>query len=241
LKVLPAIVTDPLREAVPVLAAAATVTVPLLEPLAPAVTVSHELLLVAVQPHPDGAVTATLVLSPAVAYAFDVGEIVSLHVSAAWVALNVLPAMVTEPVREAVPVFAVAATVTVPLPVPLAPAVTVIHELLLVAVQLQPPGAVTATLVLSPAVANAFDVGEIVSLHETPACVTVKVTPAIVSVPVLAAVDVLAATEKVTVPDAVPEAPAVTVIQDDALDADQAQPGAAVTIALNEPPADPAF
>ncbi len=190
LKVWPAIVTEPDRDAVLVLAAAATVT----EPFAGAVTVSHELLLVAVQVQPVGAVTVTGVLSPPVANAHDAGEIVSLHVSAAWVALNVLPAMVTEPEREADPVLAAAATVTVPGPEPLAPAVTVSQELLLVAFQPQAPGAVTEMSVLSPAVANAFDAGEIVSLQEMPVCVTVKLTPAIVSVPVLVVVDVFAST-----------------------------------------------
>ena len=108
--------------------------------------------------------------------------------------MNVLPAMVTEPEREADPVLAVAATVTVPGPEPLAPAVTLSQELLVVAFQPQPAGAVTEMSVLSPAVANAFDVGEIVSLQEMPACVTVTLTPAIVSVPVLVAVDVFAST-----------------------------------------------
>ena len=76
----------------------------------------------------------------------------------------------------------------------MAPAVTVSQELLLVAFQPQPAGAVTAMSVLSPAVANAFDAGEIVSLQEMPVCVTPKLTPAIVSVPFLVAVDVFAAT-----------------------------------------------
>ena len=52
------------------------------------------------------------------------------------------------PDRDAVPVLAAAVNVTVPLPEPFAPAVTVIHALLLVAVQLQPAGAVTVTVVL---------------------------------------------------------------------------------------------
>ena len=98
----------------------------------------------------------------------DAGEIVSLHDSAAWVALNVLPAMVTEPEREADPVLAVAATVTVPGPEPLAPAVTVSQELLLVAFQPQAPGAVTEMSVLSPAVANAFEVGEMCRCRKCP-------------------------------------------------------------------------
>jgi hypothetical protein len=85
------------------------------------------------------------------------------------VALNVLPAMVTEPVRELTPVLGAAVMVTVPLPVPLEPAVTVSHPaLLLTAVQAQPPGAVTFTSVLSPPIANAFEFDEIVSLQVMP-------------------------------------------------------------------------
>ena len=40
---------------------------------------------------------------------------------------------------------------TVPLPLPLAPLVTVIHDAVLAAVQAQPAGLVTATLAASPA------------------------------------------------------------------------------------------
>ena len=81
------------------------------------------------------------------------------------------------------------------MPVPLAPAPIVIHVALLVAVQLQPEPAVT---VIEPLAARddgrLFDVGEIVKVHETPACVTVKVWPAIVIVPVRDVVPVLAVT-----------------------------------------------
>jgi len=83
----------------------------------------------------------------------------------------------------------------VPLPLPLAPALIVIHVALLVAAQLQPEPAVTLT---EPVVAVGdvrFDeVGRIVNVHGAPACVIVNVWPAIVSVPVREAVPVLAAT-----------------------------------------------
>ena len=65
---------------------------------------------------------------------------------------------------------------------------------LLTAVQLQPVPAVTVTV---PVVADDVgfnDVGEIVNVQGTPACVTVKVWPAIVMVPVRELVLVLAAT-----------------------------------------------
>jgi hypothetical protein len=81
------------------------------------------------------------------------------------------------------------------LPVPLAPVPIVIHESLLTAVQLQPDPAVTATLPLAAIHDGRFkDVGEIVTAHETPAWVTVKVCPPIAIVPVREVVPVFAAT-----------------------------------------------
>lgn len=81
------------------------------------------------------------------------------------------------------------------MPLPLAPAVIVIQAALLVALQLQPVPAVTATV---PVVAfddvRFDDVGEIVKVHGAPACVTVNVCPAMVSVPVRDVVPVFAAT-----------------------------------------------
>jgi hypothetical protein len=81
------------------------------------------------------------------------------------------------------------------LPLPLAPAVTVSHASLLTAVQLQPVPAVTVTEpVVAADVLKFDDVGAMVKVHGAPACVTVKVCPAIVMVPVRDDVLVLAAT-----------------------------------------------
>ena len=82
------------------------------------------------------------------------------------------------------------------MPLPEAPAVTVSQLVaLLTAVQLQPVPAVTVTV---PVVAvddvRFDDVGEMVNVHGAPACVTVKVCPAIVIVPVRVDVLVFAAT-----------------------------------------------
>jgi hypothetical protein len=55
------------------------------------------------------------------------------------------PAIVSVAVRALAPVLAVALKVTVPGPVPLAPAVTVAHAASLLAVHAQPFGAVTVT------------------------------------------------------------------------------------------------
>jgi hypothetical protein len=159
---LPAIVTEPVLELIPVLGAAVIVTVPFPVPLEPAVTVSQPvLLLTAVQPQPPGAVTVTFVLSPPIANAFEVDEIVSLQVMPAWVALKFVPAIVRVPERPAVLVLAAAASVTLPLPEP-DPPVTVIHERLFVVDHVHPVGAVTVTFVLSPPDAKAFEVAEIV-------------------------------------------------------------------------------
>jgi len=65
-----------------------------------------------------------------------------------------LPAIVTVPVRDVVPVYVAALRVTVSVPEPLAPPVTVIHPALLVDVQVQPIGAVTVTVPLPPAAEN---------------------------------------------------------------------------------------
>jgi len=107
----------------------------------------------------------------------------------------VLPAIVSVPVRDVVLVFCVTLYVTLPLPVPLEPAPIVIHPSLLVAVQLQPDPAVTVIEPLAASDDGRFDeMGEIVTVHEIPACVMVKVWPPIVIVPVRDVVPVLAET-----------------------------------------------
>jgi hypothetical protein len=65
--------------------------------------------------------------------------------AAACVTVNVCPATVIVPVRDA-PVFAAMLNPTVPVPVPLAPDVTVIHGALLVAFHVQVLAVVTVTL-----------------------------------------------------------------------------------------------
>ena len=69
-----------------------------------------------------------------------------------------------------------------------------IQVALLLAVQLQPVGVVTLTVLLPPSDVNDWLVGESVKLQDMPPCVTVKVCPAIVSVPVRVLVLVLAST-----------------------------------------------
>jgi hypothetical protein len=81
------------------------------------------------------------------------------------------------------------------LPLPDAPAVTVIHASLLTADQLQPVPAVTVTVPVAAADVVRFDeVGAIVNVQGAPACVTVKVWPPIVMVPVRDVVPAFAVT-----------------------------------------------
>ena len=109
-------VNEPLR-AGPVAADALYCTSPLPLPLDPAVMVSHEALLDAVQLQPALVVTATLpVVAAAGTDAFS-GEIANEH-PGVWEMVIVWPATTALPDREG-PVVAAAANVTVPLPVPL--------------------------------------------------------------------------------------------------------------------------
>jgi hypothetical protein len=81
------------------------------------------------------------------------------------------------------------------LPEPLLPAVIVIQPALLLAVQAQPPGAVTLTEPPPPLEEHDAVVADSVYVQGTPASVTVTVWPAMVTVPVSALELVLAATE----------------------------------------------
>ena len=136
----------------------------------------------------------------------------------------------TVPVR-ALPVFAAALNPTEPLPLPLVPEVTVIHDAPLVAVQAQPMAAETAKVPDPPPAAADPLVGLRLYVQAgaaAAACVTVKVCPSIVSVP-LRAVPELAATLNDTEPFPFPLAPEATVIQEALLTAVHAHPAAVVT------------
>jgi hypothetical protein len=82
----------------------------------------------------------------------------------------------------------------VPLPLPLAPLVIVIHDAPLDAVQLHPVATVTATVPVDAVAPTDALVGEIDGVQVRPACVTANVFAAIVSVPVRALVVGFAAT-----------------------------------------------
>ena len=80
------------------------------------------------------------------------------------------------------------------MPLPVAPALMLIHVALLVAVHAQPVAAVTVTAPAPAADVRSAEAGEIVGAQGAAACVTVNVLPPIVSVPVRDVVAVLAAT-----------------------------------------------
>ena len=111
---------------------------------------------------------------------------------------------------------------------------TVIHDTLLEAVHAQPLPAVTEIVPVVAVGPIEVLTGESENVQGTGAsCVTVKVRPAIVTVPVRWLVPVFAAIEYPTVPEPLPVAPEVRVIQDAELDAVQAHP--LVVVTLTEP------
>jgi hypothetical protein len=116
--------------------------------------------------HPAAVVTAT---EPVEAAAVDdtlVGEIVTSQVPL-WATVTVWPAIVSVPLREVAAVFAATEKVTAPLPLVFgpAPAVMVIHDVVLDALQEHPTGDVTEITRLPPAASNDSAVEERVAPH----------------------------------------------------------------------------
>ncbi len=234
-------VSVPVRGDVAVFAAMEKATVPLPLPLAPDVIVSQASLLVAVQLQPAAVVTLLLPEPAPAPGVSDVGETEKVQGGGApaWVTVTVWPAMVSVPVRGDVDVFAAMENATAPFPLPPVPDVMVIQEALLVAVHVQPASVVTVLLPEVAAAPGVSDVGETVKVQGTPACVTVTVWPAMVSVPVRGDVAVLAAMENATVPLPLPLAPDVMVSQEALLVAVHVQPAVVVTVLLPEVAAAP--
>ena len=153
-----------------------------------------------------------------------------------WFTVNVLPAIVRVPTRATVPVFS--ATTYVALPFPEPDPVTVIQETPLADVHVQPACDVTVMVPLTrPFEPTTTDSGVTVNVQAAPACVTVKVLPAIVSVPVRLVVALFAATLKVTVPPPDPDAPAVIASHEALLAAVHAHVVPTLTVVLPVPAA----
>lgn len=169
--VCPAIVIVPVRDVVAVFAATLKFTEPPPLPLDPDVIVSQASFETAVQLQPVPELTVTVPVAAAELARFDeVGEIVNMQGEPACVTVNVWPAIVRVPVRDVAPVLAPTLYVTVPSPVPFAPAVTDSHPVFVVAVHVQPALAVTVTVpVVAPGEVKSADVGEIENEHGVPA------------------------------------------------------------------------
>jgi hypothetical protein len=167
-KVLVAIVTIAVLALAVVLAATLNLTVPFVEPLAPAVTVIQLALLVAVHPHPDVVVTVTVPVPPVPANAWFDGEMLNAQPARACVTVKLRPPMVRVAVRLDALLFTPTLKVTVPLPVPLDPLDTINQFALLVAVQAQPAGAVTPTLPAPPLPANSWFDDEVLTVQLAP-------------------------------------------------------------------------
>lgn len=97
------------------------------------------------------------------------GAIEYEHGAAACVMVNVLAPTATVPVRDVVVGFAATVYETLPLPLPVAPLLTVIHEELLAAVHAQPVAAVTLMVPAPPSAATLADVAVIAGAQAAPA------------------------------------------------------------------------
>ena len=118
------------------------------------------------------------------------------------------------PVRFADAVFAATLSETVPLPLPDAPAVTVIHEALATAVHAHDVVAVTDTLAAPPLEVADWPVDERLKEHDAAACVTVKELPPAVIVALRLVAAVFAATLYPIEPFPDPDPPLVTLSHD---------------------------
>lgn len=151
--------------------------------------------------------------------------------------VNVRPAIVIVPVRGLLPLFLLTFQLTVPLPVPVSPAVIVIQEAFEVAVHVQPAAVETDTSVPFCALLLSVSLDALIEYVHPVDCVTVWVCPATEMVAVRAGPE-LAATVKSTLPLPFPLAPDVMVIHVAAVVAVHPQPAGAVTpIGVPAPPA----
>lgn len=217
-------------------AGAAIVTVA--EPPPPPLNVSHGGTPDHVQPHPACVVTFTPVDAAAARSVTVVGDTEYVHVAVAvWVTVNVFPAIVSVPVRDAPLLFVATTNVTVALPRPGPALMIATQATLLAASHGQLASAVTLLLPNPPSDVNDRLEGEIdVVQVDTADCVTVNVVAAIVRVPVRAVVPVLGATVNATLPGPDPLPPEVIEIHEALLLASHGQAGPVVTMLLLLPP-----
>jgi hypothetical protein len=217
-------------------------SVALPDPLGVPVIVAQDESLLAVHWHALlGSVMATEPLAPAEPTEAVTGAIVAEQTTPACVIVKVWPPTEIVPVRLDRLWLAATLYATVPSPVPLPPDVIEIHVADAEAFHVHPFNVSTLTVPLVAPAGTDVLTGERLKVHVCPACVTVKVWPAIVMVPLRVDVPGLAATEYATCPFPLPFAPLVTVTHDVLLLAVHAQPLAAVTATFPVVAADPTF
>ena len=119
--------------------------------MAPPVSVIQDAVVDDVHAHEEVVVTVMVPEPPPAGTFTASGDTVKEHDALGSVTMKLLPAMVSIPVRDVPVVFAAAVKPTLPLPLPLAPLVMVIHDAPLVAVHAQPVAVVTDTVPVPPA------------------------------------------------------------------------------------------
>ena len=133
---------------------------------------------------PANVVTVVAPVPPAATTDWLVGLMAYVHPAPACVTVSVCPPIVSVPLRCVVLALAAALKPTAPPPLPLAPLVTVSHDvLLLTPVHAQPVGAVTAVDPVPQAAVTDWLAGMIVYVQDAAACVNQNVCPANVSEP----------------------------------------------------------
>lgn len=159
----PATTTEPSRTS-PLLVATPIVAAPVPLPLAPSTIASQGALLAAVQEHAaELAVTETRIDPPEAATPVCDAATVNRHGAASCARSTVASFTRTVPRRAIGSGFAATRNATVPSPCPDVPSVIEIHELLVVADQVQSLVVATATLPLAPAYGAEFSVVDAVT------------------------------------------------------------------------------
>jgi hypothetical protein len=206
--------------------------VPLPLPADPAVIDNQLALSAAAQPQPSAVRTSNVPVPPdAGTEAEDDASVIVQPCP--WFTVKVRPAIVSVPDRAG-PVVDATVKLTVPSPLPFAPEVTVIHDALLFAVQVQPAPELTVVEPLPPPAGTDWLSGDTVKVQPFP-WETVTDWPATTSVPERAG-PLSAAAENVTVPEPLPLPPAVIVSHGCVLEALHSQPAVVVTLTVRVPP-----
>jgi hypothetical protein len=144
--------------------------------------------------------------------------------------------MVAVPARDG-PELDWNSTFVLPFPLPLAPAVMANHEAVVVAVQVQPAAAVTATCI-APAGVGTFCETGVIEYAQAPPWLIVNARPAMVTVPARPAA-VFGSIASCTDPSPLPVAPDVTRIHGALLVDVHAHPPCDVTATVAVPPPEP--